>query len=285
MTHTLHSHEDSPHTSQGQAHTSHGESHESYSALPPTGTTISFTLSPKKLFFIGFLVGALVMAIPLAIFATKVFSGQTFLASGAPSTPPPSDEPAFGQPQPAPSAVKPVSKDDHIWGNKDAEVTIVEYSDTECPFCKRFHPTVLRVIDEYKGKVNWAYRHFPLSQLHQNAQKEAEATECAYELGGNDAFWKYLNTILERTSSNDGFPLENLTPLAKELKLDEKKFKECLDSGKQKAKVQKDLDEGQAAGIQGTPGGFVLAKNGKSAVIEGAVPYEQLKGYVDQMLK
>lgn len=283
MPHTSHAHE-SAHTS---SEDSHLLEHDTTSHTTPSqGTTISLTFSPGKLFFIGFLFGALAMAIPTAIFATKVFSSGGLKIGGVvPTNELAAAAPSVVEPQAAPKSVKPVSDDDHIWGNKDAQVTIVEYSDMECPFCKRFHPSVARVVDEYKGKVNWAYRHFPLSQLHQNAQKEAEATECAAEQGGNDAFWKYLNTVMERTSSNDGFALENLVPLAKELNLDEKKFKSCLDEGKYKAKVQKDLDEGQAAGIQGTPGGFVLAKNGKSAVIEGAIPFEQIKGYVDQLLK
>ncbi|MBI4272690.1 thioredoxin domain-containing protein [Candidatus Uhrbacteria bacterium] len=277
MPHTSHAHED--------AHDSPHDSHSSHSSTPsPQGATISLTLSPAKLFFVGFLFGALAMAIPTAIFATKVFTGGGLKIGNFPSANEPT-APSAPQPQAAPEAVKPVSADDHIWGDKNAKVTIVEYSDMECPFCKRFHPTVARITDEYKGKVNWAYRHFPLTQLHKNAQKEAEASECAAELGGNDGFWKYLNTVFERTASNDGFPLENLVPLAKELGFDENKFKSCLDNGKYAEKVQKDSNEGQAAGIQGTPGGFVIAKNGQSAVIEGAIPYEQLKGYVDQLLK
>ena len=277
MPHTSHAHE--------SEHSSSEDSHSPQVVTAPSqGATISLTLSPAKLFFIGFLFGALAMGIPTAIFATKFFSGGGLKIGGLAPTAAPT-APSAPEPQAAPKAVKPVSADDHLWGNKDAQVSIVEYSDMECPFCKRFHPSVARVVDEYKGKVNWVYRHFPLTDLHQYAQKEAEATECAAEQGGNDGFWKYLDTVFERTASNDGFPPENLVPLAKELGFNEKKFKTCLDDGKYAAKVQKDSDEGKTAGIRGTPGGFILAKNGKSAVIEGAIPFEQLKGYVDQLLK
>ena len=84
----------------------------------------------------------------------------------------------------------PVTSEDHIRGDINAPVKIVEYSDTECPFCKRFHTTMQEVYNEYgkTGKVAWVYRHFPLDQLHSKARKEAEATECAAELGGNDKF-------------------------------------------------------------------------------------------------
>ena len=115
---------------------------------------------------------------------------------------------------------------DHIYGNPDAEISLIEYSDFECPFCKRFHPTAKKVVEAYVGKVNWVYHHFPLEFHNPGAQKEAEVSECANELGGNEAFWKYADLIYARTRSNGrGFPLENLTPLAEEIGLDGIKFK------------------------------------------------------------
>lgn len=267
-------------------HTSH--EHPSENASQSTsGATISLSLTPGKLFFIGFLFGALIMAIPTAILGTKVLAGANIRLGGGvdnPSAAPTLAAAPSAAPTPTPAALKGVSDSDHLFGDKKAKVTVVEYSDIECPYCKRFHPTVAKVVADYKGKVNWVYRHFPLN-FHQNAQKEAEATECAAELGGNDAFWKYLNTLFERTTSNGtGFALDALAPLAKELGLDEKKFQACLDSGKYADKVNKDLNEGQAAGIQGTPGGFVISKDGKSSVIEGAIPEAQLKAQIDGLL-
>src|SRR5690349_16280049 len=91
---------------------------------------------------------------------------------------------------------------DHIYGNPDAPISLVEYSDFECPFCKRFHSTAKEIIDAYGGKVNWVYRHFPLSMHNPGAEKQAEASECVAQLGGNDAFWKYANAIYARTQSN-----------------------------------------------------------------------------------
>ncbi len=182
--------------------------------------------------------------------------------------------------------VKPVDLDtDHILGDKNAKVFVIEYSDFECPFCKRFQPTMQQLLSQYQGKVAWVYRHFPLS-FHQNAQKEAEASECANELGGNDAFWKYADKIFERTTSNGtGFPLNGLVPLAKEIGLDETKFKSCLDSGKYAQHVQQDEQEGQTAGVTGTPGNIVWTKDGKPQLVEGAVPLSSLKIVVDQALK
>lgn len=182
--------------------------------------------------------------------------------------------------------VKPVDlATDHIRGDKNAKVFVIEYSDFECPFCKRFHPTMQQLFSDYQGKVAWVYRHFPLS-FHANAQKEAEASECASEQGGNDAFWKYADKILERTTSNGtGFALTDLVPLAKEIGLDDAKFKSCLDSGKYAKHVQQDEQEGQAAGVTGTPGSIIWTKDGKSQLISGAVPLSSLKAVIDQSLK
>src|SRR3989344_453399 len=99
--------------------------------------------------------------------------------------------------------MSPITSTDHIRGNPDAPIKIVEYSDFECPFCKRFHETMQQVSAEYGDQVAWVYRHFPLDQLHSKARKEAVASECAAELGGNDAFWKFTDRFFELTPSND----------------------------------------------------------------------------------
>ncbi len=177
-----------------------------------------------------------------------------------------------------------VTNADHIRGNKDAKVTFIEYSDFECPFCKRFEPTMQQMEKEYGDKVRIVYRHYPLS-FHANAQKEAEATECANDLGGNDAFWKYHDAILERTTSNGtGFALDALVPLAKELGLDETKFKDCLDTGKFAKHVQEDESGGAAAGITGTPGSILIDASGSSQLLSGAVPYATIKSALDAAL-
>ena len=110
--------------------------------------------------------------------------------------------------------MKPVSDGDHILGDKNASVKIVEFSDTECPFCKRFHTTMQQVVKDNNGQVAWVYRHFPLDQLHSKARKEAEATECAAEMGGSEKFWAYLNRIMEVTPSNNGLDPAELPAIA-----------------------------------------------------------------------
>lgn len=175
---------------------------------------------------------------------------------------------------------------DHIRGNLEAQIALVEYSDFECPFCKRVHPTFQKIVEQYGGKVMWVYRHFPLS-FHANAQKEAEATECAAEQGENELFWKYTDAIFAETTSNGtGFPLDRFVPLAKALGLDEKKFKSCLDSGKYEKHVLEDMAGGTAAGVTGTPGNFVVDfKTGKNQIVEGAQPLSSFQAVIDTMLQ
>ena len=179
------------------------------------------------------------------------------------------------------------AKRDHVFGNPDAAVSLIEYSDFECPFCKRFHATPKAIVDAYGGKVNWVYRHFPLAFHNPGAQKQAEASECAAALGGNDAFWMYADRIYERTRSNgNGFPLAGLVPLAEEIGLDGDAFRECLESERYAARVQEDYDEGVAIGISGTPGTVVLHNGSGEAIPRpGAVPVEALRELVDRLLE
>lgn len=218
-----------------------------------------------------------------ALFTAPAGVGPAQVAKSQPSVP--SNVPTSA-PAPTPSGpVPPIVATDHVRGNKSAKVTMITYSDFECPFSKRHHPTLQKILDAYKNDVNVVYRHYPLS-FHQNAQKEAEASECAAELGGNDTFWKYTDAIYERTTSNGtGFALDALAPLAKELGMNEAKFKECLDSGKYTQKVKDEMDAGATAGVRGTPGNIILLNGTKtSELVSGAQPFEAFKTAIDKML-
>lgn len=180
-----------------------------------------------------------------------------------------------------------ISKDDHIRGNPNAPVMIVEYSDFECPFCKRFHDTMKQVTTEYGDKVAWVYRQFPLDQLHPvKARKEAVASECAAELGGNDAFWKYADRFFELTPSNNQTNIDIVLPqIAKEIGLDEAKFASCLASNKYDAHIEDDVQNAAATGGNGTPWSIVVAANGKKYPLSGAQPYASVKQLIDLALQ
>ncbi len=181
--------------------------------------------------------------------------------------------------------MKPVDDKDHIVGDLNAPVIVVEYSDIECPFCKRFHETMLDAMKEYKGQVAWVFRHFPLDAIHSQARKEAVATECAAALGGNDVFWKYINKIFEITPSNDGLDLAELPKIAKEIGLKEAEFKKCLDGDQYASEVEDDYQDGLAAGVQGTPHSIVVSKSGKKLVIGGAQPLAEVKKIINSALE
>jgi len=182
--------------------------------------------------------------------------------------------------------VRPVSAArDHIFGNPDAEVSLIEYSDLECPYCKRFHVTARALVKRYAGRVNWVYRQFPLS-FHANAGIEAQASECAAALGGDKAFWPFIDAIFERTQSNGyGFARDALVPLAAAIGLDATRFKSCLDTGEQSARVREDARDGAAVGVTGTPGNIILNnRTGKAMLREGAVPLDRLMTDVERIL-
>jgi protein-disulfide isomerase len=176
---------------------------------------------------------------------------------------------------------------DHIYGKPDAVVSLIEYSDFECPFCKRFHPTARKIVESYDGKVNWVYRHFPLAFHNPGAQMQAEASECAAALGGNDAFWKYTDTIYERTTSNgQGFPIDGLVPLAREIGLDGDAFGDCLKQRRFTKRVEEDYEEGVRIGIRGTPGNILLNNESGSVISRpGAAPFDTLKQLIDRLLE
>lgn len=179
----------------------------------------------------------------------------------------------------------PVTAEDHVRGSRNAQVFLVEYSDLECPFCKRFHETAKQVVEDYDGKVSWVYRHYPIAQLHSKAPKQSEATECAFELAGEDGFWKLTDKIYEITPANNGLNMDELPKLAASLGINESRFKSCLDSGKYADKVAKQMQGGTQAGVSGTPGNFVINQKGDVWLIPGAVPLESVKVIIDEALK
>lgn len=218
--------------------------------------------------------------------------------------------------------ISPVTSGDHILGNPSAKVLVVEYSDTECPFCKSFHSTMNRLVSAIgsDGKMAWVYRHFPLWKsengipaLHSRAGKEAEALECAGKLGGNDKFWEYTNALYATTPANNGLDPLELPKLAVSAGLNEKAFNDCLNSGEMAAKVDEQYNDARGAGANGTPfsvlvvkGGFdpkkvnatimelslkyrsspeyfVIGKNNQHIAVSGAQPYEIMKALIESL--
>lgn len=180
-------------------------------------------------------------------------------------------------------ALAKIQPDDWVRGDRNSKVYILEFSDPECPFCKQFHQTMHQVMSDYGGQVTWVYRNFPLASLHPKAPHEAQAIECAGELGGNDKFWAYADRIYEVTPSNNGLPETSLPEIATYVGLDATAFQECLDSGRHEADVNADFQQALDMGGTGTPFSFLIA-NGTIKPILGAQPYSVVKGMIDTAL-
>jgi protein-disulfide isomerase len=163
--------------------------------------------------------------------------------------------------------VNPVTDADHILGNPNASVMMLEYSDTECPFCQRYQPIMHKIIDNFgkDGKVAWAYRHFV---VHKDfAPKESEALECVAELGGDTKFFQYLDTLFEKrkfpASATDTYvniDPKDLPAFAQDIGLDRSAFTQCLSSGKYQEKIQLQYKDAIAAGALGTPHTVIFSK-------------------------
>lgn len=176
-----------------------------------------------------------------------------------------------------------VTDEDHIRGSKDAKIVLIEYSDYECTFCARFHPTIKAIKEEFGDDVAWVFRHYPLS-FHPNAQKAAEASECVAEQRGAEGFWAYTDAIFESTQTLGSISAANITQAAEGTGANMITFQECLDSGKMAQKVTDQMTGGSNAGISGTPGTIILTKDGNAELINGALPLEQVRAMVQNYL-
>lgn len=235
------------------------------------------------------------LGIPIAIVISAIIIGGAIYFSSSSQTPQDrlTTETA-GEDTPT---IEPITEEDHIRGNPNAPIMLVEYSDYDCPFCRIFHDTMNRIMLEYgtDGKVAWAFRHFPIASLHPDASKIAEASECAAELGGNDAFWSFtdaLNDSREITYGANGqvtavepTDMSRMSEFAVTAGVDQGQFELCYNSGKYSDAIAQDVNEAIAAGGTGTPYTVVLVGDQIIGTINGAQPYAQVKQNIDGLLE
>ncbi|MBM5789622.1 DsbA family protein [Candidatus Parcubacteria bacterium] len=235
-------------------------------------------LNGKNGFWLGFVTAILVLGtLGFLILGSKLM-GNDLLFGSARSGDSYAVNDAAVAPDTIPTeAVPVVTDDDHIRGDKNAPVTIIEYSDFECPFCQTFHPTMQQVMENYSGKVRWVYRHFPLS-FHQQAQPSANAAECA---GEQNQFWDYADELFANQSS---LGESYYKQLAGDLGLNVSKWETCYDGLKYESKIQSQSQGGAAAGVTGTPGSFIIDQDGNAVPIKGALPYSSISAAIDQLL-
>lgn len=236
--------------------------------------------SPKLLFFFGLTIGIAVIAV-LAFAVTLGMSvsdtgvsarGSNANVAGATDT----------NPTPTPKAtqadLKKLVDSVHLRGDKDADITIVEFSDYQCPFCSKVHPTMQSLLSSNDGKINWGYRHLPLT-IHPQAQPSAEAAECADEQG---KFWEFTDALF---TNQERLGSSLFTEVATNIGLDGNAFQACVSGGKYKDKVASDLALASSFGATGTPH-FVMINNktGEWDSISGALPQATFQQAIDTIL-
>jgi protein-disulfide isomerase len=241
----------------------------------------------------------MIVALVIAVAAAAFFAGTYFsnLDSDALTKSDLQDaisklESKIGNTQQAPTQpsqpVKISIDNDPIRGDSNAPITIIEFSDFQCPFCARFHEQTLpSLLEEYidEGKVNLVYRDFPIQSIHPNALPAAVAAECANEQG---MFWEYHDTLFEKQSGwsrlDSNAVISTFSQYATDVGLEQQQFDSCLGSGKYLEEVQGDLSDGRDYDITGTPGFFIGNEEIGFVKLNGAQPFDSFKKVIDAQL-
>jgi protein-disulfide isomerase len=185
-----------------------------------------------------------------------------------------SSSPGTAQPSPTVAVVSVSADDDPGLGPTDAAVLIVEFSDFQCFYCARFATETLgQILNTYGDSVRLVYRDFPLTSIHPQAQKAAEAAQCAHEEG---KYWEYHDLLFQNQQALD---VVNLKAYAEKVGLDTEAFDDCLDSGRFASEVSKDLTDGQVYGVTATPTFFI---NGR--LVRGAQPFSVFQALIEEEL-
>lgn len=187
-------------------------------------------------------------------------------------------------------AGKAISDADLMTGNLKSKVIVMEYSDTECPFCAQLHPTITKIQKDYASKIGFVYRYFPLTQIHPHSFEESRTVYCVGKLGGASKREEYINQMFTEKLSKQNMvlPVGGKEALAKNIGINENDLKACLTSNESSDAINASVQDGVAAGVQGTPATFVLLKNKKGyeviSLVDGARPYEYFKTVIDEAL-
>lgn len=243
------------------------------------------------------------LAIPIAIVVAGVLvaGGLYFGLNGGASSSfadqtnrPAANNGGTANPQTSPYPTQPTSAmvsvdDDPILGDKDAPVTVIEFSDYECPFCQRSFENLLPELKEKyidTGEVRFVYRDFPLPIHEPAATESAVAANCAFELAGDEAYYKYHDELFPKIGATDK---EVYLEIAGNVGLNAGDFESCLDSGDQKSEIEADVQDAQAAGVGGTPTFFVgkTTSDGTidAEIVVGAVPFTTLDSVIQKYLE
>lgn len=189
-------------------------------------------------------------------------------------------------------SIRPIDETDYVYGNPNAPILMIEYSDYECPYCKQYHITLAQIMKEYgiSGKVAWVYRQFPITQLHPNSAKISKAALCVGEIAGGpktsagqNAFWKFTNKIYEERDYNSFTNVVKLPDYAMDAGVTKEDYVACLEGNQFEQTVLDSAEEAYAIGGRGTPY-TVLIVGDQQEVINGAQSYSVVKGIIDNLI-
>ncbi len=182
--------------------------------------------------------------------------------------------------------IRTVQPDDHIRGNPDAKLVFVVYSDFGCPFCNKFHDTMEQIIDQYGrgGDVAWVFRHIPLTQLHPQANVYALASECVAKHGGNQAFWKFADSLFEAKKPESEVSAQEIVSLAQAAGVGADTFTACMESDELQKRITTDFDEARATGAEGSPFTVLITQHDRVS-FGGARPYVAVASATETILK
>lgn len=176
--------------------------------------------------------------------------------------------------------VTPVDETDHIRGNVEAPITLIEYSDLDCPACRSFHGSMIPLVEEFPN-LRWVYRHYPLDSKHPNARYKAAVSECVAQLAGNDAFWSFVDGQFDNNVGRN----VDVAAVASQFGIDAGQLEACATNADVVASVQADLDNGIATGGQGTPWSLIVLPSGEVLPLGGAYPYNVMRTIIEAIEK
>jgi protein-disulfide isomerase len=172
--------------------------------------------------------------------------------------------------------IRPVSAEDHVLGK--GKVTMIEYGDYECPFCRSFHPTLKRLMEKNEGRLRWVFRHLPVREAHPEAEGLASAAECAADQG---KFWEITDAIY----ADEAPKVAKASDYAKSAGIEDiKSFEACLSSNLYFDVIARDANEAMDIGAEGTPFTVLMGDNGLRQALPGDVPEEALQSIIDTLL-
>jgi protein-disulfide isomerase len=239
-------------------------------------------MEPKQAFLFGIIGGVLVLCTIgfFILLLGGVDMSKKSSGRGTTGTTPTVQQPTAQAPTAGTVSIPPVTNDDHVRGSKNPKVTIVEYSDLECPFCGRFHDTMKEIINVYGDDVAWVYRHFPLESIHPNARLAANAVECAADQG--NYFWPLTDLLFENLSQ--GLSQANILAAARTVGVNTTRLETCMTAGTYNELVTQQSRDAQAAGGRGTPFSVAIGPNGEQIEISGAQPFASVEATILQLL-